>query len=251
MRITFAAVAACLLSAAPASAAELHMSLATSVGGVVCDATSGLRRCPAPAFGTPIQVTVTWALDAPATLNGYDLNVGWDASELSLVAMEQLYPDDQPVNTIPFLVAPDPLQPLASEAVTLSLVGAATTSLLRLTFQTVSAPAFLLGNCEADVWWTANGNGLSPGSVVLSNPQGAAIDLGGFTMCTDGLDNDNDGAIDFDGGICGGAAVPGSADPQCTSPVATVEAPSSCGLGFEFLAVLLPLRLLRSRRSRA
>lgn len=68
--------------------------------------------------------------------------------------------------------------------------------------------------------------------------------------CSDGLDNDGDGGIDFDGGASARPGVaPGASDPQCLHLPFWSE--SGCGLGFE-LALLLPaLGALRRRRRRA
>jgi hypothetical protein len=64
--------------------------------------------------------------------------------------------------------------------------------------------------------------------------------------CNDGVDNDGDGLIDFDGAGVGGA------DPQCLdAPWRNREAVARrCGLGFE-LAVLLPLIRVARRRRRS
>jgi hypothetical protein len=61
--------------------------------------------------------------------------------------------------------------------------------------------------------------------------------------CDDGIDNDGDGKIDWNGGPGGGTP-----DPQCVGkPYGGSEKPSGCGLGVE-LALLLPmLRVLRRR----
>lgn len=72
--------------------------------------------------------------------------------------------------------------------------------------------------------------------------------------CQDGIDNDPaamDGT-DFDGGesVLGvGNGDPLGPDPQCVGkPSRNSEGPGSCGLGFEFLLVLLPLWLHRRMR---
>ena len=70
--------------------------------------------------------------------------------------------------------------------------------------------------------------------------------------CQDGIDNDGDGGIDYDGGASANHGVPlGPPDPQCDVPYRNSETPSACGLGAE-LAAVLPLlqRLRRSRRLR-
>jgi hypothetical protein len=62
------------------------------------------------------------------------------------------------------------------------------------------------------------------------------------TQCSDGLDNDGDGGVDFDGGESALGAVVAEADLECIGkPWRNRETPSSrCGLGFE-VALLLPL----------
>ncbi len=69
-------------------------------------------------------------------------------------------------------------------------------------------------------------------------------------QCQDGIDNDGDGGIDFDGGASANNGVPiGAPDPQCTTPWRNTER-VSCGLGVE-LVLLVPLlggRVLRRGR---
>ena len=67
------------------------------------------------------------------------------------------------------------------------------------------------------------------------------------TQCTNGIDDDNDGSTDFDGG---GVGAP---DPDCDGPGDTTErsrGSSSCGLGPEIAALLLPIALARRWRER-
>jgi hypothetical protein len=84
--------------------------------------------------------------------------------------------------------------------------------------------------------------GCQSASSTLENPQ-----------CQDGVNNDGQTGIDFDGGASanGGVALD-IADPQCTAPWVNSEAPpsppsSGCGLGPELLLLLVPL--LAARRS--
>jgi predicted phosphodiesterase len=70
--------------------------------------------------------------------------------------------------------------------------------------------------------------------------------------CQDGIDNDGDGLIDFDGGLSiFGAGDPRitAPDPQCASSYRTRETPypSACGLGIELALLLVPLMWLSLR----
>jgi len=66
-------------------------------------------------------------------------------------------------------------------------------------------------------------------------------DLGAVPHCSDGVDNDGDGGIDWDGS---------PPDPQCDGPEGR-ERRRSCGLGFELAALLPVLARLRRRRRAA
>jgi hypothetical protein len=71
--------------------------------------------------------------------------------------------------------------------------------------------------------------------------------------CQDGIDNDLDSRVDFDGGASVNGGVPlGPPDPQCTSPTIGSEAPATygCAIGPE-LMLLVPLLAAARRRRRA
>jgi len=70
-------------------------------------------------------------------------------------------------------------------------------------------------------------------------------------QCQDGLNNDAQPGIDFDGGASVHGGVPLSTpDPQCTAAWRDREAATSrCGLGFELVLLLAPLHLLARRRT--
>lgn len=239
---------AVMLLAAPALGVDIVMDV--DAGSVSCDGiAAGVGDCDVSGQA-PNQVTVTWSLSSAQGLNGYDLFVSWDPDELALVGSSQLYPDSLPPDTVAFLVAPDPLDPDESSVLTLSLANVSTTSLFSVTFDVVGT---LSADCEADVWWSASGSGLSPGTVLLENPGGAGVDLAVARLCSDGLDNENDGFIDFDGGACAGLppAEQTLPDPHCMSAIDNNEAGSSsggCGLGPEVALVLAGLLGLRQRR---
>ena len=82
-------------------------------------------------------------------------------------------------------------------------------------------------------------------------PSGCDIGAYEVAACADGIDNDGDGLIDFDGGATAGITPLGSHDPNCSNALGNMEtAPtaSGCGLGPE-LALLIPaLWAMRHRR---
>jgi hypothetical protein len=250
--IAAAGVAVLLSAVAPAAHAAVNVRIAATTGGSpLCDGPlNGVSTCnPTPLVGN--QITITWTLDAATSINGYDFNVAWDPTELTLLSSAQLFPGSQPPNNIPFTIAPNPADPEGSQAVALSLVPFSTTTLLSMTFQRASTIPAECG-VHADVEWSANGNGIAPGSVVLLNPGGAGIDFVTPKQCSDGLDNDNDNRIDFDGGVCAGLppesiTVP---DPHCTGAGDNREKPNGCGIGVE-LALALPLLWMARGRRRS
>jgi hypothetical protein len=69
--------------------------------------------------------------------------------------------------------------------------------------------------------------------------------------CANGVDDDGDGSIDWDGDLQGLGDGPAPADPTCAGRAAfDREARKTCGLGFELAAILPALVALRSRRRR-
>ncbi len=94
--------------------------------------------------------------------------------------------------------------------------------------------------------------GMRPREGNGSAPTGCDIGAYEVAPCADGLDNDGDGLVDFDGGATAGLTPLASPDPSCASALGAAEVtpPSSgCGVGPE-LALLLPA-LLALRRRRA
>ena len=70
-------------------------------------------------------------------------------------------------------------------------------------------------------------------------------------QCQDGIDNDSDGKIDYDGGLAALGYIAAEPDPFCAgSPWQIMEALPACGLGAE-LALLLPPLMWMWRRRRA
>jgi hypothetical protein len=70
-------------------------------------------------------------------------------------------------------------------------------------------------------------------------------------MCQDGIDNEGDGTLDFDGGAAAHQGIPlGPPDPKCVHPYDNREVPT-CGLGAELVLVMPLLTLVTRRRRRA
>lgn len=134
--------------------------------GTCSGVSTGVTQCIVEGGST---IEVTWSLSNQESLNGYDLEVRWNASALTLQSASQLFPDTGIAE--PWLV--EPSDPNASSAVAISLVASPTTSLFRLSFDV----AINVPDGDSDVFWFPNGNGLSPGSVVLENSDGAGLDI--------------------------------------------------------------------------
>ncbi len=251
----FIAAFSMTLVALPAAAvdATIEMSAESAVGSLCSGVSSGTEFCSSLGLASADQITVRWSIDDSITLNGYDVVVSWDDEELTLVSCEAIAPD--PGDPSLFVVSPcDTGAPAGSDALAVTIgPGFTSTQLFSMTFA-LTAVAVCDTDGLADVSWSANGAGLSPASVVLQNPSGASIDIGApVRACNDGLDNDNDGSIDFDGGACAGlpAAEQTSPDPQCSSPTRNRETRSACGLGHELVVVLWGLAGLRRARRRS
>jgi hypothetical protein len=86
----------------------------------------------------------------------------------------------------------------------------------------------------------------------VSDPDGAVstttpIAIRVAAACSDGLDNDADGRIDFDGGASSpGAGGTGAPDADCSGPNDNAE--HACGIGAEIAFVLALLRRRQTRR---
>jgi hypothetical protein len=81
-------------------------------------------------------------------------------------------------------------------------------------------------------------DGMRPREGNGSAPSGCDIGAYKVAACADGLDNDGDGRVDFDGGVTAGLTPLASPDPTCTPALGAAESapPSSgCGVGPELL----------------
>ncbi len=116
-------------------------------------------------------------------------------------------------------------------------------------FDCAAAGANQWGFCEFDApaagtWHVlvrrAKGDGVWQTTATLFLPQ-----------CANGVDDDGDGSIDWDGDPQGLGDGPAPADVTCAGRAAFhKEAHKSCGLGFELAAILSALVALRGRRRR-
>jgi hypothetical protein len=92
---------------------------------------------------------------------------------------------------------------------------------------------------SADALFAALGADLYPG--------GAPRPPLGVPACRDGLDNDGDGRLDFDGGLRALGEVVASPDPQCSGRPHRSSERRACGLGAELVLLLPALERLRRR----
>lgn len=116
------------------------------------------------------QLAFLIGLDAATQINGYDVTLAWDATELALFSAS-------PWVDLPFSSAPDPGGSSGSRVAAITLSPTTTDLLFTVVFD-VLAP---LGDGLADVAVLVdagtNGAGISPGSLSLANPGGAGIDV--------------------------------------------------------------------------
>jgi hypothetical protein len=164
--VRLALVLALALAAAPAPAAVVEMRVeGTARSGI----SSGVQPCTVIWGQT---VVVTWHLDQQTLLNGYDLELRWNPDELTLLDAAPLHPDTG--TPTPFSEAPG--DPADSRAFAIVFTAENTTDLFQVSFE--AHPS--LAATGSDLLWFPNANGLSPGSVVLENSAGAAIDFQRF-----------------------------------------------------------------------
>jgi hypothetical protein len=150
------------------SAGAVDVSILVDAPEASChDLDPATRVCSVDAPG---EVDVVWSLDSQQLSNGYDLEIRWDPTALTLISATQLYPDTGTPG--PFLE--EPADPGNSSAVVLSVVGLQTTALFSLRFDVLPGG----GEPGPDLSWFANGNGLAPAELVLLNPEGSDIYLG-------------------------------------------------------------------------
>jgi hypothetical protein len=159
--ITIGALAASL-AAQPASA--LSLTLAGPTSGAL---TTGVgMESAAPST----QLSFTIGLDAASTINGYDVTIAWDASELAFASAT-------PVTGLAFGPAPNAGSSAGTRVAALSLAGVLTSTLFSVTFDVLGNSQDGVADFRVYVDALANGSGISPGSLSLSNPSGAGIDV--------------------------------------------------------------------------
>lgn len=87
-----------------------------------------------------------------------------------------------------------------------------------------------------------------PGDLGCAGPASPRED----PACQDGVDNDGQPGVDFDGGASIHGTAIGPVDPQCAGrPYRDLEAASACGLGAELAALCGLAAVLRPRWRRA
>jgi hypothetical protein len=154
-----------LLVGSGASAVEIEMTVSGAAGTLCSGIVSGTQPCEVLSGQV---IDVTWSLDQQTLLNGYDLEIRWNPNELSLLSSTPLHPDTG--TAAPFVV--EPSDPTDSQALAVIFTAENTTQLFRMSFEV--SPRY--GIHGADLSWLP-ASGLSPGTLVLENDTGAAIDF--------------------------------------------------------------------------
>lgn len=163
-----AALAAVLLSA---SASAVSITLA---GPGVGPLTSGVGVKDVTGL---TQITFDVGLAAQTSLQGYDISIAWDATELSLTSAQQLFPDTG--GALPFTISPVGGSSSGARAAVIGFSSLSTTGLFRVTFNVLGG---VVGDGQPDVRFfvdmAANGPGLAPSPPLsVDNPNGAGIDV--------------------------------------------------------------------------
>jgi hypothetical protein len=121
------------------------------------------------------QITFEVGLSSQTSLQGYDISIAWDATELALTSAQQLFPDTGAAG--PFTVSPVGGSSSGSRAAVIGFSSLSTTALFRVTFDVLGG----LDDGQADVRFfvdaLANGPGLFGSGVTADNPAGAGIDV--------------------------------------------------------------------------
>lgn len=116
------------------------------------------------------QLSFAIGLDAATAINGYDLTLAWDPSELLLVSSTS-------AAGLPFSVSPDAGASAGSRVASITLVAALTSLLFSVTFDVLATTADGLADVRVFVDEDVNGSGIAPGSLALANPGGAGFDV--------------------------------------------------------------------------
>jgi hypothetical protein len=127
----------------------------------------GIALAP-PTSGPGSQITFTVALDAPASINGYDVTISWDALELSFLSAAEL-------SGLGFVSAPLGTTPAGERVASFELTAVTTTSLFSASFDVLPGALGDGADDFAVFVGPANGSGLIPGAI--DNPDGAGFDV--------------------------------------------------------------------------
>jgi hypothetical protein len=121
-----------------------------------------------PELGPASEISFTVALDAPTSINGYDVTISWDPVELSFLSAADL-------SGLGFDTAPLGLTPAGERVATFALLAVTAADLFSVRFDILPG-AFQDGAFDFAVFvGPANGSGLIPGA--LDNPGGAGFDV--------------------------------------------------------------------------